>query len=790
MIEIPNQLKKEGFKFIKVAKKEKRPIEAKWQSENNYEYNNHILINHIKQGGNYGVLGGYKNLIILDFDDMNLQNILEDKLPKTFTIKTGSGLKHKYYICDKKPDSFKLVDLNNNTLMDIQGNGKQCIGANSIHPNGSKYKVIENIEIAYINYDEVKELLKSYDPKEQSKTNINANSPKYTQYIDFKKELEDNGIDTSKNPTKCLWHDSKGGQCFSFNIEKELWNCFNCGKGGDIFSFYMEHKGCDFKTALYYFAKKYNFQDKIKKSNKKEDNNIIEKSFFKDNNYLYEQIKGNKFIRNDGEIFSEINYKGDKIKPCSGVELTEGCEVVYLPEGISNYGDVNSLVNEIKEFIHKWCDISEEFEVFSAWYVLLSWVYDAVPTINYLSAMGDTGCGKSRFMFTIGLICYKPMVGSGGVSVAAVKRVVNKWKGTLLIDEGDLKASDETADLIKLLNLGFEKGQVMYNCDKNDPSKIEFFDPYCPKLITRRRQFNDQALEARCLTNVMQQTTRKDIKPLLTKDFYKKQLEFRKKLLKFRFDYYDKIDIDASASIDLGNIEPRIKQATLAFTTLMASVPEALESFKVFINDYNKQIIEERAESYDGQIVNAIIHYIENNTLEITAQKIVDHCSNDKITSRSVGKHLKQLGIKTHQKKINGKNLKIVPLSGRLVEVVKRYCTDENKVSIVSKVSLITSTCSHSTNTELSINNKKIEVDVTVDTNGANDTSKKPTFDEIYEKFKAKILSNDFSNQPYDKVVFQDVMDLPEDIFDKCISKAFQEQLMMEHSPSKYLILK
>lgn len=465
-------------------------------------------------------------------------------------------------------------------------------------------------------------------------------------------------------------------------------------------------------------------------NNIKEKQNILEKSFVKKDNYLYEQINSEFFIRNDGKLCKSVEIDsstvGKKIVyPCKGEELSEHTKTVYLPTSISNYNSVVDLVEEVKTFIHEWADLPEEFETFSAWYVLLTWIYDTVPTINYLSVMGDTGTGKSRFLFTVGLLCYKPIVGSGGVSVAAVKRLITKWGGTLLIDEGDLKVSNETAELIKLFNLGFEKNQSMFNCDKNDPKKIEFFNPYGPKIITRRRQFTDQALEARCLTNVMQQTTRKDIVPVLTKDFHKKQTELRNKLLKFRFDYYDKIDIDKSINLDLGKIEPRIKQATLAFTTLLANVPEALESFKTFIQQYNKQVIEERAESYDGQIVNAIINLINNNQKYITSQMIVDECQNSKITTRAVGRHLKQLGLETYIVRVEDKTPRVVPINNRLIEICKRYCTDKEKVSKVSKVSLLCNTDIKRNEQSIYINNKKIAVNETNETYETDETKKK-----------------------------------------------------------------
>ena len=69
------------------------------------------LINHINNGGNYGVLGGgEKNLLMVDFDNIKIQQEIIKKLPETFTIKTGRGMLHKYFFSNKT-ESFKIFEL-------------------------------------------------------------------------------------------------------------------------------------------------------------------------------------------------------------------------------------------------------------------------------------------------------------------------------------------------------------------------------------------------------------------------------------------------------------------------------------------------------------------------------------------------------------------------------------------------------------------------------------------------------------------------------------------------------
>lgn len=445
-----------------------------------------------------------------------------------------------------------------------------------------------------------------------------------------------------------------------------------------------------------------------KKDKKEEEEKIVHyTSFIEDGNSIYEQIKGDKYIDKDGHLYNEKEIGGVNFRPIHAEEVER--EVVLLPEKIEDYKDIPTLIEEIKTFIHKYYDFEDHHLLFSSWYVLLTWVYDRLNTINYLRALGDFGTGKTRFKETIGRICYKPILGSGAGSIAALKRMVDKWKGTVLTDEGDFKDDDEKGALVKFYNLGFEKRQCIYQCDKNDPNKIDFFDPFCPKIILSRKAFKDQALESRCLTHVTKTTNRKDIPIILGDSFFAEQDTLRNKLLKFRFDYYFKIDINKVLEIDLGNIEPRLKQATLSFASLFANIPEVLDEFKQFLQEYQKELIEDRGNSFDGQIVNIIASMLaEERIIKITPTDISERFDyKDKPSSRTIGKHLKGLGLQTIRKKVDGKTKNIIVINKEVISLTKKYVSDEELVTTVMFVTSDTLSCTTPQSTLQNLNNEK-----------------------------------------------------------------------------------
>ena len=112
-------------------------------------------------------------------------------------------------------------------------------------------------------------------------------------------------------------------------------------------------------------------------------------------------------------------------------------DVVLLPSRPEEYGSEEALLAEIREFIHRYVDVSPLFEKIAAYYALFSWVYDSFNELPYLRVRGEPGSGKTRFLLTIGSLCYKPIFASGASSVSPIFRILDAFRGTLVVDEGE-----------------------------------------------------------------------------------------------------------------------------------------------------------------------------------------------------------------------------------------------------------------------------------------------------------------------------------------------------------------
>jgi putative DNA primase/helicase len=358
-MEIPEKLKIKGIKFVLLEKGGKKPFQKEWQNKL-IEYDNPELIAHISNGGNYGVMGGgSQQLIIIDFDNEKVQNEVCPKLTKTFTVRTGSGKLHKYFFTDKT-ESFKIFDEQMNTIADVQGEGKQVVGAGSIHPNGTEYKVELDEEVAFLSYSEIQALLMPYDKKPKKEKKV-YDRPKVDLEDDFLEKiklsismqnvLDSFGIDTRSNPCPCPFHASKGGKCLGYNGETA--HCFHCEGSWNIFSFVKDIKNCDFKEALEYLANLAGLQDELEVSRRKYLDKLKENQKTAKNNLklrFLELVSGKvKYTAEATELLVNHILENEFIyttKDDVKSEMWIYRDGIYLPQGKS---EVKELVRGILE---------------------------------------------------------------------------------------------------------------------------------------------------------------------------------------------------------------------------------------------------------------------------------------------------------------------------------------------------------------------------------------------------------------------------------------------------------
>jgi putative DNA primase/helicase len=160
---IPKQLWEENFRFLKLKPKDKSPTGdmVGWQ-QNNFKATDKELLTHLSKGGNYGIIGGYGHLILIDADSEEVTKIAET-LPETFTVKTGSPesyKKHFFFITDELCPPIRLSREHVGDLGDIRSTGQYVVAPNCLHPKGGIYEVIKDLPIAEISKSKIIETFK------------------------------------------------------------------------------------------------------------------------------------------------------------------------------------------------------------------------------------------------------------------------------------------------------------------------------------------------------------------------------------------------------------------------------------------------------------------------------------------------------------------------------------------------------------------------------------------------------------------------------------------------------
>lgn len=325
--------------------------------------------------------------------------------------------------------------------------------------------------------------------------------------------------------------------------------------------------------------------------------------------------------------------------------------VILLASAAEAYGSVEDLVREVRGFIHEYVDVDSAFEEVAAHYVLMTWGYDVFNELPYLRVRGDYGSGKSRFLLTIGSLCYKPIFASGASTVSPLFRLIDQVGGTLIVDEADFWASDERTEIIKILNNGNARGFPVLRSEVT-PTK-EFnpraFDIFGPKIIASRHEFQDEALESRCLTQQLgNRKLRSDIPISLPKAFADTAQALRNKLLRYRFDRFSDVD-EPSLDSEL-DLPPRRAQI-LAPLLRVATSPEARKRILEFVAGFPSKCPTGEADT-QRRLLTSIRSLLKSQPAALNLAAIAVRFSSDwgqeygvEVSPRWVGSILRPLGI-------------------------------------------------------------------------------------------------------------------------------------------------
>lgn len=306
---------------------------------------------------------------------------------------------------------------------------------------------------------------------------------------------------------------------------------------------------------------------------------------------------------------------GERLVPYSATNNLIRHDCVVLPSAPIDHGSKEALVRDIAAYLHRYVDLSPLFERIAAHYVLLTWVYDAFNEVPYLRLKGEYGSGKTRALIALGSIAYKGFFASGASTVSPIFHTLDTFAGTLILDEADLRFSDKTTDLVKILNNGTVKGLPVLRTLQNRHKEFNpaAFNVFGPKIIAMRGTFRDQALESRFLTEEMGvRPLRSDIPIQLPDTLRADALALRNRLLHFRLTNLSAIKSDPTRVIS--GIDPRLNQTALSLLSLVDD-RDLGEGISAMLRAKQTQIAADRARSVEARTITALIEAFQDAEL-------------------------------------------------------------------------------------------------------------------------------------------------------------------------------
>ncbi|MBU1728286.1 bifunctional DNA primase/polymerase, partial [Patescibacteria group bacterium] len=549
-----------------------------------------------------------------------------DDLPKTVMSKTGGGGWHLYYAYSNKRPINNYGRIRD--LTDIRGDGGYVIAPPSTHKSGNQYTWItpmDRASLAEFPYQILDNPFIERSQRSQRSGMVEKGKRNQTVAKEAGKILHSLPVSRWEKDGWAALLDWNSEKCAPPLEQKELRSTWESIKRAENNSHEQKRNKQSKKMSEIY--------------SRRFDNGVIIEAYYdsteEETGFLVYEQGSISIVPHF--IYNEKTY----IPPPPTNTLIEG-NFVKLPSTFTDFESENALLKDIRDFIHEYVEITEEFENIASFFTLFGWVYDSFQELPYLRLIGDFGSGKSRMLKVMGALGYKSIALNGATSVSAIFRMINDIKGWVILDEADFRYSDTTNEIVKILNAGFQKGIPVFRSESTGNKNTSFdpkpFDIFCPKVIATRSKFNDEALESRCLSYPMQTMTREDIPENLDDDFEAKALALRNKLVTFRFHKIAKGITNKRLPKML--IEPRLKQIMTPIYSVLDS-EEGKEQILQFIRKKQDVLYEERFSSFEGEILQALVKAREDGAAptmkDIADIHNIDFSPKYKISPKKIG---------------------------------------------------------------------------------------------------------------------------------------------------------
>lgn len=192
-------------------------------------------------------------------------------------------------------------------------------------------------------------------------------------------------------------------------------------------------------------------------------------------NSLPPPLSAYRGVRKD---ISETSMPAKNSSESDGIEdLINKNTPAQVPDAVDGKALLEDLIRTIKTYVV----VSDHAAIAVALWIINSWAYESFRRCPLLLINApERECGKTQLLKVVELLANRPME-TANISTAALFRMVEAYKPTLLIDEADMFMK-ENQELAGIINNGYETGGRVLRVESDGKDlKIRPYKVYGPK---------------------------------------------------------------------------------------------------------------------------------------------------------------------------------------------------------------------------------------------------------------------------------------------------------------------
>ncbi len=329
--------------------------------------------------------------------------------------------------------------------------------------------------------------------------------------------------------------------------------------------------------------------------------------------------------------------------------------------------DKNQLCRILKSYILKHFDLKDQREatVLCCW-VIGTYIFEIFDAFPRLVFYGPKQSGKSKMLNFLSKICHNSQY-TIIPSTAAMFRIIQKWKPTLILDEFNLYSSNENKEVVAILRQGYKQGGQIPRCEKlriktesgsRELQEIVYYDVYCP-IAFAGLTINDDQLLDRCIAINLVRSNRFEIvntridrvwfdkERMVTWEGVKEQIQtiFEREKIKEAYEKLQKVYVPV-AGRDWEIWSPLL---SIGYFVADGKVNEFWKELSGYMTEYLKRKQEEDLSSFDLRVLAEIERLEDMSRFQASdlAGLMNENAKSpkDQVSSHAVGHALKRMGI-------------------------------------------------------------------------------------------------------------------------------------------------